>query len=104
MGTEKILDETVVDFMLDAGVSIEYIKLKQYHEMKRIAIGKLREIMSIINDDNPSLLNDHISESPSGDGWGKDNYYIVFYGDMDIYDVMMYLEDRKKYHAAQHIF
>jgi len=103
MGTEKILDETVVDFMLDAGVSIEYIKSRQYREMKRIAIEKLQEIISIINDDDPSLINNHIANSPSGDGWGKDNHYIVFCGDvdMDIHDVMVYLEDRKKYHAAQ---
>jgi hypothetical protein len=98
---EKIFDNEVIEYLKESGVSQKEIYKIQYDKLKEGAIKRLTDVVSLIEDEEFIDLKRMLSESPSGDGYGCDNYFIDFINissssSMDIMDVLMYLEQLKK--------
>ena len=98
---EKIFDNEVIEYLKESGVSQKEIYKIQYDKLKEGAIKRLTDVVSLIEDEEFIDLKRMLSESPSGDGYGCDNYFIDFINissssSMDIMDVLSYLEQLKK--------
>lgn len=62
----------------------------QHKELKAHVLNILSEVADAIKNDQFHIIDDMTEESPSGDGYGRDNSYIDFgYGDrsMDITEI-----------------
>lgn len=70
----------------------------QYNELKKAAVERLRELITLINKGSLDKAEGMLAESPSGDCMGCDNSYINFrdiYGE-DIGDVIGRLDQLSK--------
>ena len=60
-------------------IIIRYYSTKEIHDIVRDrVIDKLKDIIQDIENGEYQKVIKSLSESPAGDGWGKDNYYIGF--------------------------
>ena len=60
-------------------IIIRYYSKKEIHDIVRDRItDKLKDIIKDIESGNYQKVMIDLSESPAGDGYGKDNYYIDF--------------------------
>ena len=81
---EKIFDKDFRDALekglIEAGINEseanKIIKENYQRQLKEVAIKRLEDIIECLRWDNYNSIP--IQESPSGDGYGQDNYYIDF--------------------------
>ena len=60
-------------------IIVRYYSKKEIHDIVRDRItDKLKEIIKYIENGNYQKIMKDLSESPAGDGYGRDNYYIDF--------------------------
>ena len=79
MNKDDIVELNEKEAHMLKNIIIRYYSKKEIHDIVRDRIiNKLKDIIQDIeNGDYQKVMND-LSESPSGDGWGRDNYYIDF--------------------------
>ena len=69
-------------------VSIDNLAQKQLEFLKEHNINVLKNIISLIEEENFEKINKFVANSPAGDGYGEDNYYIDFSYEGSCKDVM----------------
>lgn len=90
---EKIFDKDFRDALenglIEAGIekseANRIIKENYQRQLKKVAIKRLEDIIECLRWDNYNSIP--IQESPSGDGYGQDNYYIDFSDITDCEDI-----------------
>lgn len=73
---------------------------EQADAYREYIVGQLKEIAQLIEERNYSMVTPMLAFSPSGDAYGKDNYYIDFGYDsahMDILEALNYLAYLRQY-------
>lgn len=98
---DKIFDESVEVYLLAAGVSKNQIAKIKFDKLKEGVLERLKEVVKIIERDEYEKIKKLITESPAGDGYGCDNYYINFghiigKDDMDIEQITTLLATLKE--------
>ena len=72
------------------GIDIDNLAEKQFYALKEHTIGILKNIINLLEEENFIEIPNMLSYSPSGDGYGCDNYFINFSYDeqftADLYD------------------
>ena len=73
------LNEEEARMLKDIIIRIRYYSKKEIHDIVRDRItDKLKDIIQDIENGEYQKVMKDLRESPAGDGWGKDNYYIDF--------------------------
>lgn len=71
-----------IELLLDAGFNyVEANKLvsnKYKEKLKGEVVKRLKEVTSLIEKEEFGKVKECLAFSPSGDGYGRDNYYIDF--------------------------
>lgn len=103
---EKILENefrnALYSSLEEAGLKHDEIRKiinKKYEEaLKNAVVDRLKEVAKLVREGRYSVIEDMISDSPSGDGYGCDNKFIDFSdvtGLEDIGDVVCALKSCK---------
>ena len=81
-------------------MSVETLAQSQHDILKSHVLETLSEISNIIKSENYNKIYAYLSNSPSGDGMGEDNYFIEFgYNEdksMDIEQICVLLNKLKE--------
>lgn len=86
------MDKTIMD------INIENLKEKQYEFLKEHTLNILEGIIDNLKNDKFNDIRKKMEFSPTGDGYGSDNYYINFsYNEtsMDLFDIINKMEELK---------
>lgn len=81
MGMDKddIVELNEKEALMLKNIIIRYYSNKEIHDIVRDrVIDKLKDIIQDIENGKYQKVIKDLRESPAGDGWGKDNYYIDF--------------------------
>lgn len=105
---EKILDKefraalmaTLVESGMSNEESMKFVDSKYKIALKRAAISRLEEVISLIKEDKYDEVSKLIEDSPAGDGYGTevfgcDNSYISFKDVTDYEDIGNIIEELK---------
>ena len=80
-------NETIMD------IDVNNLKEKQYNFLRNRVKTILNEIIKDLDNNNLQRIASRLSYSPSGDGWGCDNYFINFsYKDKEDMDLHYIIE------------
>jgi hypothetical protein len=75
---EKIFDEEVISYLKSTGVSEKEINKIKFKKTKELSLDRLRLICELIEKEEFEEIKKYLSYSPSGDGYGCENYFIDF--------------------------
>jgi hypothetical protein len=87
-----------IEFDVDefVGMRVEQLVMKQRELLKKGAIARLNKVISLLQAGKyDELVENYLFYSPSGDGYGKNNYCIEFGGPddgTDIHDIISRLK------------
>lgn len=83
---EKIFDKDVQKYLKESGVSDLEIERIKYATLRKESISILKEVSALIEEEKYNQIENYVKYSPSGDGFGCENYYIDFGSIIGSYD------------------